>query len=707
MDALMNPKSIAVVGASRRMARGTRVLVNLKQTNWAGTAYAINPRYDDVEGFACYPSVSAVPGQVECVVVAVPADRVPDVLDDAFAAGTRAAVILSSGFGEGGHADAERVGRLRDLAARGMRICGPNCYGILNVRTGAAPFSGGVAPLLPGPVGLVSQSGGFSNTISSPLMTDRAIGFSFLVSCGNQIGLGVERYLEYLVEDPGTEVVAAFAEGFHEPERLGRIAERARQLDKPIIVLKSGRSAAGKAAALSHTGSLAGNTEILTALLRRHGYVQVEGIDELCEAICLFTVLKSRRSFTREMVVITGSGGEASHVADAADAAGLSLASLADSTRARLEAVLPDFGSGVNPVDGTGAMFENPEVFPELLDAVLADPQGGVVAVNLDGRQPRPGYAPMRVFAKVVAKAAETSDKVIVTYGTSALGAIDHDLVTTLHAAGVPYLAGTQRAVRAIAALYEHRAHRERAARAAASAPVAPASRPAPRMDLPGGVLPFMTARELLVSFGVPVVRTELAATSDAAVTAAGRIGYPVAVKVEAARLTHKSDAGCVALGCADAAAVRRAFDTVVANARRAGAGEIEGVLVQPMSHHAVETFAGVTRDPLLGPAVLFGLGGIFVEIMRDTVTEVPPLGLEQARDMVLAIRGRGILQGARGRAPADVEAIARALVGLGDFAMAYRDRLVSVDVNPLLVGPVGSGALAVDALVQLTDVAR
>lgn len=703
MDALMNPKSIAVVGASRRMARGTRVLVNLKQTNWAGTAYAINPRYDDVEGFACYPSVSAVPGQVECVVVAVPADRVPDVLDDAFAAGTRAAVILSSGFGEGGHADAERVRRLRDLAARGMRICGPNCYGILNVRTGAAPFSGGVAPLLPGPVGLVSQSGGFSNVIASPLMTDRAIGFSFLVSCGNQIGIGVERYLEYLVEDAGTAVVAAFVEGFHEPERLGRIAERARQLDKPVIVLKSGRSAAGKAAALSHTGSLAGSTEILTALLRRHGYVQVEGIDELCEAICLFTVLKNRRPFTREMVVISGSGGEASHVADAADTAGLSLASLADSTRARLEAVLPEFGSGANPVDGTGAMFENPEVFPELLDAVLADPQGGVVAVNLDGRQPRPGYAPMRVFATAVAKAAETSDKVIVTYGTSALGAVDPDLVATLHAAGVPYLAGTQRAVRAIAALQEHRDYCERAASAAASGPVAPA----PRRDLPGGVLPFMTARELLVSFGVPVVRTELAATSDAAVAAAGRLGYPVAVKIEAAGLTHKSDAGCVALGCADADAVRRAFDTVVANARRAGASGIEGVLVQPMSHRAVETFAGVMCDPLLGPAVLFGLGGIFVEIMRDTVTEVPPLGLEQARDMVLAIRGRQILQGARGQAPADVEAIARALVGLGDFAVAYRDRLVSVDVNPLLVGPVGSGALAVDALVQLTDVAR
>jgi acyl-CoA synthetase (NDP forming) len=688
----MNPKSIAVVGASRRMSRGTRVLLNLKQTRFSGSAYAINPRYDDVEGFACYPSVSAVPGHVDCVVVAIPAASVPDALDDAFAAGTRAAVVLSSGFGEGGHADTERVTRLRDLAARGMNICGPNCYGVLNLRTGAAAFSGAVAdPLAPGPIGLVSQSGGFSNLISNPLIGDRGLGFSFLVSCGNQIGTSVEGFLEYLVEDEGTEIVAAFVEGFHQPERLGPIAARARQLEKPIIVLKSGRSEAGKAAARSHTGALAGSTEILTSLLRRHGYVQVTSIDELCETVCLFTVLKNKRPFARELVAITGSGGESSHLADAADAAGIRLADLASPTRARLETVLPDFGSASNPVDGTGAMFENADVFPDLLDAVLADPHAGVVAVNLEGRQPRGTYAPMRAFAKAVARAAPTSDKVIVTYGTSALGPIDGELVTTLHAAGVPYLAGTQRAVQAISALQEYRRYRERAE------PAAPRTHP-PQENLPRGVLPFLTARDLLVRFGIPVVSTELAATSDAAVTAAERLGYPVALKLAAA---HKSDVGGVVLGCASPAAVRDAFDTIVANARRAAVNCVHGILVQPMAPGSVETFAGIVRDRLLGPAVVFGLGGIFVEIVRDTVIEVPPLDFGQAQDMVLAIRGRKILEGARGRAPADVDAIANVLVRLGDFALVHRDRLVSVDVNPLMVGPVGSGVLAVDALIE------
>ena len=699
VDSLMNPGSIAVVGASQQMSRGTRVLVNLKHTGFAGPVYAINPRYREVMGFPCYPSVGAVPGKVDCVVVAIPAPGVPDVLEDAFAAGTRGAVVLSSGFGEGGHADRERVAHLRSLAARGLHICGPNCYGILNLHSRAAAFSGGIGDSLrPGPVALVSQSGGFSNIISDPLMADRGVGFSFLVSCGNQIGAGVEDYIEYLVEDGSTGIIAAFVEGFHKPEKLAPVAARARQRAKPIIVLKAGRSEAGRAAALSHTGSLAGRTDILTALLRRHGYVLVSGIDELCETICLFAVLKNRRSFARELVVVTGSGGEASHVTDAADAEGIALARLSEVTRARIAAVLPEFGAASNPVDGTGAMFENPAVFPELLDAVLADPQQGVVAVNLEGRQPREGYAPMRSFAKTTANAAGASDKVIVVYGTSALGPVDRELVTTLHTAGVPYLAGTQRAMQALRALQCYRRYSERPE----TAPL-PHALPATRSDLPGGVLPFMTARTLLMGFGVPVVETELVGTPDGAVLAADRLGYPVALKVEARGLTHRSDAGGVALGCGDANAVRAGFHRIVGNVRRT-VGHVDGVLVQPMARRVVEAFAGVVRDPLLGPAVLFGLGGIFVETMRDTVIEVPPIDVGRAREMVLAIRAKNVLLGARGAEPADVEAIGRVIVALADLALVYGDRVVSLDLNPLMVGPIGSGVLAVDALVELTD---
>jgi acetate---CoA ligase (ADP-forming) len=700
VQSLMNPKSIAVVGASQRMSRGTLVLLNLRKAGFGGAAYGINPRYDEVEGFPCYPSVRDVPDEVDCVVAAIPAAGVPDALEEAYSAGVRAAVVLSSGFGEGGHADDERVARLRDLAAGGMAICGPNCYGLLNLHTGAAPWSGRVAePLAKGNVGLVSQSGGFSNVIADPLMEDRGVGFSYLVSCGNQIGTTVEDYLEYLVEDEQTKVVAAFVEGVRQPDKLVTVAARARELGKPIIVLKSGRSEVGKQAARSHTGSLSGSTEILDSLLRRHGYVVVGEIDQMIETIALFSVLDIERPISRDLIVITGSGGEGSHAADAAEDAGIGFAQLDEGLKQRLAAALPDFGAASNPIDGTGAMFENPDLFPSLFDAVLADNRNDLIAVNLGARKPKEEWAPMRSFAKTVAAASAGTGKVVVTYGTSALGTDDRLLVDTVHQAGIPFLAGSQRAMRAIASLYEYQQHRARAVEEHGPRPEVPV-----RTDLPGGVLPFLTARELLTPYGIPVVDTELATTADEAVAAAERLGYPVVLKIEAAGLTHKSDAGGVVLGCRDGAAVRDAYDRIVANVREAGYFQHDGVLVQPMPGFVAETFAGVTVDPILGPAVVFGLGGVFVEIIRDTVTATVPLSLSQARDMVLGIRGGQILRGARGREPADVEAVAELLVGLGHFADAYRDRLVSVDVNPVMVRTAGSGAVAVDLLVELRD---
>ncbi len=702
MDALLRPRSIAVVGASQRRSRGTRVLLNLKKTGYAGKVFAINPRYAEVEGFPCYPSVSAVPDEVDCVVAAIPAAGVLDALEDAYAAGARGAVVLSSGFGEGGHEDSERVAHLRDLAARGLAICGPNCYGVFNVHSGAAAFSGFISDRrVMGPVGLISQSGGFSNLISDPLMEDRGIGFSYLVSCGNQIGVAIEDYIEYMVEDAGTQVIAAFVEGFRKPEKLALVAARARELGKPIILLKSGRSAAGKEAAHSHTGALAGSTEVLASLLRRHGFVQVDGIDQLIETIALFAVLKNKRPFQKEIVVVTGSGGEGSHVADAAEAVGIGLVTLADETGRRIEAMLPEFGAPDNPIDATGAMFDEPDLFPKLMDAVLSDPTDGAIAVNLRARHrdAAPG-TPMQGFAKVLAEKTATSNKVIVVYGTSALGATDGEMLATLNTAGIPYMAGTQYAMEALNSLYEYRQYLER------SAIVPAAARPtiAERKDLPGGILPFMTAREILTEFGVPIVSTELATTREQAVAAADRLGYPVALKIEALGLTHKTDAGGVVLGCRDAQAVGESFDSIMVNVERAGFAQVNGVLVQPMATFALEAIAGITVDPILGPAVLFGLGGIFVEVIRDTVTEVPPLTYHQARDMVLSIRARDILKGVRGGKPTDVDAIAKVLVGLGDFAITYRERLISVDVNPLLVGAVDTGAVAVDALIELSD---
>jgi acetate---CoA ligase (ADP-forming) len=701
MDALMNPKSIAVVGASQRVTRGTRVLQNLRTAKYTGKVYAVNPRFDEIEGFPCFPSVAEIPYHVDHVVAAIPASGVADVLEQSFEAGARGAVVLASGFGEGGHAEenADRVARVRALAKRGMDICGPNCYGVFNLRTGAAAFSGSIAdPLTVGSVALVSQSGGFSNAISDPLMEDRMVGFSYLVSCGNQLGTSVEDYLGYFVEDENTTVAAAFVEGFREPWKLERVGERARELDKPIIVLKVGRTDTGRKAAMSHTGSIAGSPQILASMLDRYGIQLVDNVDELCEAIAMFAVMQNRRPFRREIIVVTGSGGEGAHVADAADRAGLAFAELSEQTKAGLVAVLPEFGATNNPVDGTGAMFEAPELFPGLLSSVLKEPEDRLIAINFGSRPPGGDFAPMRGFANTVAEQIGDHVGRVVGYTTCSLGPVDAPLARTLHNAGVPLLQGTEKSVKAMALLQKYMARREE------SYPAPATPRAAQPLSSAAGVLPFLDAKRVLEAFDVPVVESELATSAQGAVAAAERIGYPVALKVESPLIPHKSDAGCVVLGCKSKEAVRAAFDTIVERSTNAFVPTIDGVVVQAMAEGRIEAFAGITTDPLLGPAVVFGLGGVFIEILNDVVTEIPPIDVDRARRMILGIRGSSTLTGARGTEPADVDALVKVLVGLGELALAYQDSLVAVDVNPLMVGRHGEGVVAVDALFEVSD---
>jgi acetyltransferase len=703
MDALMRPNKIAVVGATnKRITRGNLILKNIRTANYGGEVYAVHPSYDAIEGFPCYPTVSAIPGAVDSVVAAIPAPGVADLLEESFLSGVRGAVVLASGFGEAGRAEEDRVARIRALASRGMAICGPNCYGVFNLRTGAATFSGPLAnPLVVGSVGIVSQSGGFTSMISDPLMEDRAIGFSFLISCGNQLGISVESYLAYLVEDSGTTVVAGFVEGFREPWKLEQIGDRARQLDKPIIIYSAGRSSAGKRAALSHTGSISGSTEILSSMLKRHGILQADSLDELCEAICLFGVVGKKPPPNRKIIVVTGSGGECAHVADAIEQVGLGLATLTDETKSSMAAVLPDFGATENPVDGTGTMFENPELFPGLLSKLLDNSPECLIAINLAPRPPHGNYAPMRGFAQTVADFAEDHEGRFITYTTSALGPVDRKLVDLLHTSRIPLLLGTQTSMKAISLLLRHAEH-DQGRTIKSIEPVAIDTRAGT-----SGVLPFMQAKELLRAFGIPVAETVLANVVSEAVAAAESLGYPVAVKVESPRLVHKSDAGCVILGCKNATEVSDAFTKIELNAAKAGVLEIDGVLVQRMTDKLVEVFAGITSDPVLGPAVVFGLGGIFIEAINDTVTEIPPIDSRLALEMIHRLRAKAVLLGARGTEVADIGALAEVLIALGKLAITYREILVSADLNPLMVGRQGQGVVAVDALLEMRTLQR
>ena len=691
MEALLNPKAIAVIGASQQPGRGTSVVTNLRDAGFKGQIFAVNPRYTDVLGFPCYPSVSELPDTVDCIVIAIPARAACDVMEQAFARGIRAAIVLAAGFDDGGP-DGPLGARLKALAQQGMCICGPNCFGLINVKTGAVAFNGVVPKTLHrGPIALVSQSGSLGNFVFGPLMRDRKLGFSCFVSCGNQAGATIEDYAEYFAGDPDVKVIAAIVEDLKNPRKLERVAAAARAAGKTLVFVQIGRSTAGQAMIRSHTGALAGNSEIMAAFLRRHGIIQADSYDEFVETIALFATAPLDRAAGNDVVMVSGSGGGAALAADHLNMAGLKLAELHASTRQKIKDALPELGDVTNPIDVTGAVFYDPTIMTRLLDAVVSDPGRPIIATAVNA-VPAP-HDRMRKIAAAIADTARSSERTIIAYQVSPLGPVDGELVANLQAAGVPFLMGIASSIGAL----KHLARRQAfAARTVAPVDMAACARPA-GWD-------FLGMQKALVESGISVVDATLASSEEAAVAAFRRLGRPVALKAEADGLLHKSDLGCVRLNCATEAEVVDGYRAVIANAHRAGFRDA-GVLIQPMIAGVVEAYAGIIDDPLYGPAVVLGLGGIFVEILKDTTVEMAPLSHDDALAMIHRLKAAPILLGARGRMRGDVEALAAFLVRLSHFAVANSGTFRALDLNPIIVKAEGEGVVAVDIAVETSDI--
>ena len=698
MSSLLAPNAIAVVGASQRLGRGSKVISNLRTAGFKGEIFAVNPRYDEVLGCKCYAAVADLPTTVDCLVVATAAETACDVLEQAYAHGIRAAIVLSAGFGEGGHRPGQaRAQRLRSLADKGMRICGPNCMGIINVRAATAAFSSQFPqPLRPGPVALVSQSGGLGATAFIPLMADRELGFGYFVSCGNQIGTTIEDYIEYFLDDPDISVIAIVVESLKNPRKLQQLARLALAQHKSIVLFQAGRSAAGRIMIQSHTGALASDSAILAAYLRRCGIVQVDTFDEFVETIELFAMAPRDEDISDDVVVISGSGGGAASAADVLERAGMPLADLHASTRHRIESVLPEFGSVTNPIDGTGAIYDDLALLPKIFDAIVADPGRPMIAAAVSARPI--GSKNMRHLARTIADAARKSDRTFVAYSNSPLGGpFDPEVIGPLHAAGIPYLLGITNCMNVLKYLPMRR---DLWRRAAAQDAQQNAKEPGGGSRSDAKNWDFLTARDALLASGVPIVDVRVAHSEAEAVAALKQLGGPVAVKAEAPGLLHKSDLGCVRLDCRSDSDVVEAYRHVIENARKAGF-ENAYALIQPMVSGVAEAYAGIINDPVYGPAVCFGLGGIFIEVYNDTTTEMAPLSHDDAMRAIHRIKAVSLLQGARGRKPGDIEALATLLVRLGDFAVAHAGQFRALDLNPIIVKPAGEGVVAVDIAVE------
>ncbi len=693
LEALLSPRSIAILGASADLDKiNGRTLKYLLAKGYRGKIFPVNPKYDRIGKLKCYPDVASLPEAPDLAIVAVPARAVAASLRALGGRGAKSAIVFSSGFSEMGDAgralEQEAVAAAR---ASGLRLLGPNCLGLINaydnVMATFGQYAEGATP--PGPVAFVSQSGAFGTAIAA-LARRRGLGLGYFVNTGNEGDVEFVQVMRAVLEDPRVTVGAGYIEGLRNGRGLRELAEYALRAGKPLVLAKVGKTGAGARAAASHTGSLAGADDVFDGVVRGHGIVRARNEEHMLDIVEAFARCKLPDG--NGLGIVTQSGGAGVLIADRAEELGIRVPVLAVETQERLKKVIPGFGASANPVDITGQFVAEPGLLRDAVRVVLDDPQVHAAIVWL---QLMDSYVDqlLAIFEEIQATAAKPFIVCWVAASERALGG--------LRSRGIAVLRGAEPAVDACAALMRFAAaRREFLADASAREGIR-----LQQLDLKGisGTVPALAARSLLAQSGVECAACELARSADEAVAAAGRLGYPVALKIESPDISHKTEAQGVKLGLRDAAAVRLAYAAIVESARRHNAqARIDGVIVQAMAQGDVELVVGLQRDRAFGTVVMAGLGGIHVEVLKDVVFRQAPVTVAEAGRMLDELRGRALLDGVRGKRPVNRAALTRLISTVSGFGAAAGERLSSLDLNPVLAGP--NGATAVDWLLLLEN---
>lgn len=698
LDPLMAPASIAVIGPSPRGNRGTVILRNIRDRGFAGKLYAINPKYDEIEGIPCFAAIADLPEKPDFVAIALPAAASVEALREVAAAGIPAGLMIAGGFAESSAAGRDLQQDVTDICRdSGMRICGPNCYGIVNVMTGAAPYSGGIVePLTPGNVGFVLQSGALTHALHDTLV-GRGLGISAIVTSGNEAVVELAEYVDWLLDDPNTDVIALFIEGLKNPDRFAEVAEKALRLGKPIVALKVGRTERGQRATLAHTGSVAGSDAAYEGLFRKLGVIRAEDIDDLRETLVLFAT--GRRSVVDGVAIASISGGVTTLLTDLAETCGLNTPTPSDETRARLVRALPDFGVANNPLDTTGLLAEDPTILSAVAEAFLSDPRIGCFALALNSPLGTEGHL---ARARMMVETQSAIDKPLVAFSVTSFG-VDRGLVETLATQRIPLLMGARETVLALSRWTSFE-ERRRAFAAGRGRIAAGTGHP---LALPTGAS-VMTEREatgLLRGYGMNFTPQGAARDVDTAAAMAESFGFPVVLKIDSPDIAHKTEAGGVKLGLRNVDEVQTAFAEIIASAKAFDPkARIDGVLVQKMAPKGFEVLLGLTRHGAFGMQMAVGIGGTFVEILRQVALRPLPVSAVDASEMIDQTLLGKLLDGFRGSGPLDRAALIDAILALSDAGCDLGDRLEELDVNPLLVLPEGQGVLALDALIVLGD---
>ena len=692
---MLNPKSFAIVGATPRQQYGGRMLAAALRMQDRVRVYAVNPKYDEILGTKSYKSITDLPETPDVVAVVVPYNHVLSTLKEAHAKGTRAAIVISAGFSERGLSD--RADLQAEVAAyareSGLRISGPNCLGLANIRddiwlTSSSRQMTGVN----GKVGLVCQSGA---TLFGPFLAraaDSGMGLSYVVSTGNEADLDFADFARYLLDDVGTTVIAGFVEGFKDAQKFIEVAKLAAERGKPIVLIKIGRSDLGKRAASSHTAALTGSDALYDAICKQYGVIRVPSYDDLLEVAQLLA--QSKKPAAPGVAVVSHSGGICSLTADMCGQAGLDLPVLSDKALGTINGILKGFGWAANPADVTGKA--NSDFFPAIMEAMINEPGVGTLAIASAGKEQQ---------ADQIIALRKTTDKNVAYMWTGTRDASPS--LTKLKESGVPLFYTPDSLARGLRHLIDYHAwHDKRMKQGFATAPAINAAQTetlAKLRALKRSALSESESKQLIAAWGVPTSLEVVAKDADAAVKAAEKIGYPIVLKVDSPDIPHKTEAGVVRLNLRNADEVRAAHAAILSNAKQhAPKATLNGVLVQEMVSGGVEVIVGVSYDAQLGPTLLFGTGGVMVEVYQDVAMRHCPITPTEAHDMIAEVKGAKLLQGFRGKPACDIDALADVLVKVSHLAVNLNGALAELDINPLLVLPKGQGVKAVDALVAL-----
>ncbi|HEX3882738.1 MAG TPA: acetate--CoA ligase family protein [Stellaceae bacterium] len=702
---LFYPASVAIVGAAgdEHSLRG-RLTRQLLGHRYAGKVYPITRSAGEVMGIKTFASVADLPEAPELAIILVPAAHVVSTLDQCGQRGIRAAVVISSGFGEEKTEEAAgRDAELRAICERwNMVVSGPNSEGLVNplnnfVATFSPVFHDFDQPLLPKdatakPIAVSCQSGALTFSFLSR-GRDRGLQFTYQVSSGNQTVLEAHDYMDWIIDAGGADIFMAYLEGIRRPDRFREVADKAARAGKPLILAKVGRSDAGVRAASSHTGSLARSGAVDDAIFRHHGIVRGEDLDHMVDVATAFAYCKLPKG--NRVAIITGSGGSAVWMADILSEHGLELPVLEDDIRAKIMAMLPPYASALNPIDATAQAIGEVGYAP-IVELVRQSKRIDTIILIASLANESTAKKRAEELGNI---AADTEQPILLsTYTTATPGAM-----AAFAKVGVPCYTAMPSCARAIRALVDYGKFQERMQRRAAAPETPAAARQvvAAGLAAAGASLTEHSAKALLAHYGIRRPPEELAASEDDSVAAANRISGPVALKVESPDILHKTEAGAVLLNLADEAAVRDGYRTVLARAKAAHPNAaVEGVLVQAMARRGQEMILGITRDPDFGPMLMVGLGGIHVEVLKDVAFAPVPLSTEDALDLVAGLRGAALLDGVRGAPPSDRGALAELMVALSRFAHDHRDTVAEIDLNPVIVHEQGAGLTVVDALI-------